>query len=42
LYFDILDLEEKTIPIDNFDKPKLENKKEHVKLKGKENTLNKT
>jgi hypothetical protein len=40
LCFNISDLEKKSIPIDNFNKPKLENKKEHVKLKGIENTLN--
>jgi hypothetical protein len=33
LCFDILDLEKQTIPIDNFGKSKLENRKEHVKLK---------
>jgi hypothetical protein len=30
----------KTIPIDNFSKPGLENKRQHVKLKGIECTLN--
>jgi hypothetical protein len=38
--FDILDLEKKTILVNNFSKPKLENKREHVKSKGIENTLN--
>jgi hypothetical protein len=33
-------LGEKTIPIDNFNKLELENKREHVKLKGIKNTLN--
>jgi len=40
LCFDISDLEEKTILVDNFSKPKLENRRKHVKLKGIENTLN--
>jgi hypothetical protein len=40
LCFDILDLEKQTTPIDNFNKQELENKREHVKLKGIENTLN--
>jgi hypothetical protein len=40
LCFDISDLEKRTIPIDNFSKPKLENRREHVKSKGIENTLN--
>jgi hypothetical protein len=40
LCFDILDLEKKTIPVDNFSKPKLENKREYVKLKGIENIFN--
>jgi hypothetical protein len=35
-------LEKKTIHVDNLDKLKLENRREHVKLKGIENTLNKT
>jgi len=34
LCFDILDLEKQTIPFDNFNKLELENKREHVKLKG--------
>jgi hypothetical protein len=33
------DLEKQTILIDNFSKPELENRKEHVRLKGIENTL---
>jgi len=41
LCFDILDLENQTTLVDNFNKPKLENKKKHVKLKGIENTINK-
>jgi hypothetical protein len=40
LCFDISDLEKKTIPVDYFNKLELENRKEHVKLKGIENTLN--
>jgi hypothetical protein len=40
LCFDILDLEKQTIPIDNFNKPIVENRREHVTLKGIENTLN--
>jgi hypothetical protein len=40
LCFDILDLEKQTIPIDNFNKPKLENKRKHVTLKGIKNTFN--
>ncbi len=34
--FDILNLEK---PVDNFSKPKLENGRKHVKLKGIENTF---
>jgi hypothetical protein len=41
LCFDISNLETQTIPVDNFNKPKLENKIQHVKLKGIEDTLNK-
>ncbi len=41
LCFDILNLEKQTKHVDNFSKPKLENRKEHVKLKEIENTLNK-
>jgi hypothetical protein len=33
-------LEKKTIPIDNFSKPKLKNRRKHVKSNGIENTLN--
>jgi hypothetical protein len=33
LCFDISNMENQTIPVDNFNKPKLENKKGHVKLK---------
>jgi hypothetical protein len=40
LCFDILNLEKKTIPIESFNKPKFKNKKEDIKLKGIENTLN--
>jgi hypothetical protein len=40
LCFDILNLEKKIIPIENFNKPKLETRKEDIKLKGIENTLN--
>jgi hypothetical protein len=40
LCFDISNLEEKTIPVDNCNKPKLENRRKHVKLKGIKNTLN--
>jgi hypothetical protein len=40
LCFDISNLEKKPIPIDNFNKLELENKREHVKLKGIENTFN--
>jgi hypothetical protein len=32
-------LEKQTILVDNFSTPELENRKEHVKLKGIENTL---
>jgi hypothetical protein len=40
LCFDISDLGKKIIFVDNFSKPKLENRKEHAKLKGIEKTLN--
>jgi hypothetical protein len=40
LCFDILNLEKQTILVDDFSKPELANKREHVKLKGIENTLN--
>jgi hypothetical protein len=40
LCFDILDLEKQTILVDNFNKPKLEIRREHVKLKGIESTFN--
>jgi hypothetical protein len=40
LCFDISDLVEKTILVDNLSKPKLENSRKHVKLKGIKNTLN--
>jgi hypothetical protein len=39
IVFDISNLEKKTIHIDYLSKPKLENKREHVKSKGIENTL---
>jgi hypothetical protein len=40
LCFDISDLKKQTTPIVNFSKPKLENRRKHVKLKGIGNTLN--
>jgi hypothetical protein len=39
LCFDISNLEKQTIPINNFSTPELENKKEHVTLKGIANTF---
>jgi hypothetical protein len=40
LCFDISDLEKKTIHVDNFSKPKLENRREQVKSKEIEKTFN--
>ncbi len=39
LCFDISDLDEKTIHVDNFNKPELKNRREHVKSKGIEKTF---